>query len=84
MPLVNGELITPDEAISHDLCPETGQPLKGVNIGDHIARLWRAPIDPGPPGDEPRRRIKLLKEWAKSHASELPQYDEDTGALLKR
>lgn len=82
MPIVNGTVMSPDDAIAAGLCPETGIPLAGVNIADHIRRTWQSAIDPGPPGDEPRRRIKMLKDWTKAHEDLHPKYDEDTGELL--
>lgn len=62
MPLIEGNEYSPDDAVAHGYCPETGIDLKGVNIEDHIGRLW-------PRGDcgnpEIRRRIELLRSHAK-------------------
>lgn len=62
MPLIQGVEYSPDDAVAHGFCPETGIDLAGVNIEDHIGRLW-------PYGDksnpEARRRIELLRTYAK-------------------
>lgn len=82
MPLINGKLLTPDEAIAQDRCPETGIDLKGVNIAHHIARTWSAPFPNGKDGDEGRRRVQLLRDWAKTHEHLQPRYN-DAGELIE-
>jgi hypothetical protein len=59
MPFVDNVLLTPEEAIAADRCPETGISLKGVNITDHIARLW-----PLGRSEEAQRRIGMLEAYA--------------------
>jgi hypothetical protein len=82
MPLVNGKLITPDDAIANGFCPETGISLRGVNIEEHISRTWKAQPAADPSGDEPRRRMQLLRDFKKTHEHWHPQYDEK-GQLIE-
>ena len=83
MPYINGKLKTPDELIALGRCPETGIPLKGVHIEHHIARTWVTQPNADPSGDEPRRRIAMLREYAKRHPEMAPEYD-DKGQLVEQ
>lgn len=82
MPFINGKLATPDELIAAGRCPETGIVLAGVHIENHIARTWTAAFPNGTAGDEGRRRVQLLRDWAKANKHLHPQYD-DHGALIE-
>jgi len=62
MPLSNGKVITPEEAIKKGLCPETGESLKGDDIEARIARLW-----PGQKSVEAVQRIDMLRGYAKNN-----------------
>lgn len=69
MPYVNGKLVSPDDAIKEGCCPETGQPLAGVNIEAHIHALWPHLDQNDPNHAEALRRANLLREFAKSQTA---------------
>ena len=62
MPVLKGKVITPQEAISKGLCPETGKSLKGVNIEHHIQNTWHGELGP-----EAKERVAMLRDFAKEN-----------------
>ena len=60
MPMVKGKSVQPADAIRQGLCPETGEPLKGIDIEDRIRSLW-----PGERSKEAVERIAMLRDYAK-------------------
>src|SRR5258708_1240508 len=81
MPLVNGKEMSPDAAIAAGLCPETGVSLAGLNIKNHIGRIWPNFARHESPSPEAKRRMGLLVQFANGHPDLAPKYDEE-GALL--
>ena len=62
MPIVNGKVITPDEAFQQRKCPECGIDLNQVNVVGHINEHWPRGFDPlDRAQDEGRRRMDMLK-----------------------
>jgi hypothetical protein len=96
MPIKNNKEITPDEAIKGDLCPECARDLTELDVDAESKRHWPMPPPPGPEGDEARRRIALMKDYAsareakvKPHAEPEPQTEQNpppplTGPKLTR
>lgn len=67
MPLVNGQYISPDDAIAKDLCPECGKDLKTVNpLAERRSHWYRMPND-DVDGAEGRRRIRLFDDYIAAH-----------------
>jgi hypothetical protein len=81
MPLVNGKLLTPDDAIAQGLCPETGVDLYGVNIEDHITRLWGTHERQELRNPEVFRRQQLLRDYATAHPETQPKYDSNRNLI---
>lgn len=63
MPIVDGKIISPDEALARHRCPECGADFKTVSAQGHRQRHWRSQPPNGPDGDEGRRRMKLYDEY---------------------
>lgn len=59
MPIVDGKIISPDDALAQNRCPECGVDFKRVSARGHRQRHWRAQPPNGPDGEEGRRRIAL-------------------------
>jgi hypothetical protein len=65
MPLVKGQLETPDDAIAHGFCPECGKDLAEGNPAAHRRTHWMAPPPADESGDEARRRMALFDGYVK-------------------
>jgi hypothetical protein len=63
MPFHKGKLITPDEAITQDLCPECAEDLTQVNPIGHFNRHWLTSPKKDKRGAEAARRITLMQEF---------------------
>ena len=63
MPIVDGKLITPEEALKRGLSPETGRDLKTVNPIAELNSLWKAPIPLDKRGDGARKRKAMLEKF---------------------
>lgn len=63
MPLFEGKLITPDDAIARDLCPECAEDLTKVNPIGHFNRHWLTQPKRDKRGQEATRRIKLMTDF---------------------
>lgn len=66
-PIVNGESLTPDEAIAKNLCPECGGDLVATSAIGHRNGHWRTPPPLNIDGDEARRRMGLLDRFVADH-----------------
>lgn len=60
MPMIKGKPVAPADAIKQGRCPETGEPLAGLDIEDRIRSLW-----PGARSPEAVERITMLRDYAK-------------------
>ena len=67
MPLKDGKLITPDEAIAANCCPECGGDLTDSSPIGHRNAHWRTQPPAGIDGDEGRKRIALLDQFIADH-----------------
>jgi hypothetical protein len=67
MPIVNGKMLTPDEAIAQNRCPECGVDLTKVNPIAHSKAHWRVPPRDDRYGREGLRRQKLLQDFIAKH-----------------
>lgn len=67
MPLVNAKLLTPEEAISANRCPECGGDLTASSPIGHRNAHWRTQPPAGVDGDEGRKRIALLDQFIADH-----------------
>jgi hypothetical protein len=63
MPIVDNKEITPEQAIAMDRCPETGLPLKDLDILAWVALKWPYPLQDIPEHAEARRRVKMLLDY---------------------
>ena len=63
MPMVKGKLLTPDEAIEQDLCPECGASLLDANPIGHRNTHWFTQPRADRKGAEALRRIALFDEY---------------------
>jgi hypothetical protein len=63
MPLVNGKVLTPDEAIAQHCCPECGADLTNVNPIAELASHWRVTPRDDRQGKEGLRRRALLQKY---------------------
>lgn len=63
MPIVDGKILTPDEAIAANRCPECGADLTKVNPIAELNSHWHVEPPKGHRGDEARRREKLLTDF---------------------
>jgi hypothetical protein len=63
MPLVNGELISPDDAMAKGLCPECGDDLRTQNPIAHRRSHWYTRPRDDMDGAEGLRRMKMFDEW---------------------
>lgn len=60
MPMVNGELLTPDDAMRRELCPECGVPLRPATARAHAANQWGSNPNAAYLGEEARRRFNNM------------------------
>jgi len=67
MPMVKGKLLTPDEAIEQDLCPECGVSLLDQNPIGHRNTHWLTQPRNDKRGTEALRRIALFDEYIRVH-----------------
>lgn len=67
MPLVDDELLTADQAIAKNLCPECAADLTKENPIAHLNTHWRATPPLNKAGDEARRRQALLQDFIAAH-----------------
>lgn len=63
MPLVNGEELTPDEAMAKNLCPECGADLTKVNPIAERNSHWRRRPNDDADGREGLRRMAMLDKF---------------------
>jgi hypothetical protein len=63
MPLVDGKLMTPDDAIAADRCPECGRDLKTTNPIAERNSHWRVRPNNDADGIEGLRRMKMLDDY---------------------
>lgn len=63
MPIFDGELISPDDAMAKNLCPECAADLTKVNPIAHRASHWHRMPNDDADGREGRRRMKMLDEF---------------------
>jgi hypothetical protein len=62
MPLVDGKLMTADDALAKGLCPECGHDFKLENPIAHLNTHWKAPIPLDKRGDKARLRMAMLQK----------------------
>jgi hypothetical protein len=63
MPLVDGQLMSPDDAIAANRCPECGKDLTQVNPIAHRKSHWHRMPNDDVDGQEGRRRMALLDDF---------------------
>lgn len=67
MPLVDGKLMTPEEAIAAHRCPECGRDLKTTNAIAERNAHWRVRPNNDADGKEGLRRMKMLDDYIKAN-----------------
>lgn len=67
MPTVNARLISPQDALAKDLCPECGHDLKVESAISHLNRHWEREPNAGSDGDEARSRRQMLRDYIKAN-----------------
>jgi hypothetical protein len=69
MPIVDGELLTPAQAMTAGRCPECGEPLAGKDLRGHRESHYPYDIPQSPRYNEVRKRARMFDEYIKSHES---------------
>lgn len=67
MPLHNGKLISAEDAIAQDLCPECGGDLKTSNAVAHFNKHWQKEPPSDKRGDKCRARRLMLTKYISDH-----------------
>lgn len=83
MPLFEGKLITPDEAIAKNLCPECAEDLTKVNPIGHFNRHWLTQPKRDKRGQEATRRIKLMTDFIATNKVKTSTQREREAAAAK-
>lgn len=76
MPLYKGEVISPDDAMAKNLCPECAADLTQINAIAHRKSHWKTYPAAGPDGEEGLRRLKMLDDYIvknKVRTSDMPE-----------
>jgi hypothetical protein len=63
MPLVNGKVMSPDDAMAAGRCPECGVDLRESNPIAHRRSHWKRQPPWGVDGDEARRRMVMFDKF---------------------
>jgi len=63
MPLVDGEMMSPEDAMAANLCPECGRDLRKVNPVAHRKSHWHRRPNDDVDGQEGLKRMKMLDDF---------------------
>jgi hypothetical protein len=66
MPMVDGELVSPDDAIRRGMCPECGVALRSEAARSHAESHWGPHADDTRLSNEARRRFNLILDFARA------------------
>jgi hypothetical protein len=83
MPLVDGQNMSPDDAIADHRCPECGVSLKAINPIAHRKAHWHRMPNDDVDGQEGRRRMKLFDDYIKAgdfRTSDMPEQPKPNAA----
>lgn len=67
MPIVNRKLLTPEQALAQDRCPECGISFKDHDAAAHLKAHWQTEPNVNRGGAEAARRRALYRDYLKSH-----------------
>ena len=69
MPIVDGKMLTPDEAMAAGRCPECGVDLTKVNPIAELKSHWQTEPKDNRQGAEGLRRMLMLKQYINDHSA---------------